>query len=60
VQFAPTEEPESSEKSQAKIALDKEVARFTMRRNFAFLHMYLLALYLQNRQMMPKEFNFYR
>lgn len=60
VQFAPSEEPmEAKEKSKDRLLAEKEVAQLTLRRNFAFLHLYVLALYLRNSAMMPNTFNYY-
>jgi hypothetical protein len=44
---------DSREKSTARLMLEGEVGQLTLRRNFAFLHMYVLALYFQNRDKMP-------
>lgn len=35
--------------------MEKETNYLTRRRNFAFLHMYVLALYQKNRAIIPKD-----
>jgi hypothetical protein len=50
---------EAKEKSKDRLLAEKEVAHLTLRRNFAFLHLYVLALYLRNSTMMPNTFNYY-
>lgn len=62
VQFAPNEEPlGEEEKSNTKLIVERETNILTVRRNFAFLHIYVLALYWRNkdRKVLPQNLNCY-
>jgi hypothetical protein len=62
VQFAPNEEPlDKHDKSVTRLNVEKETGVLTLRRNFAFLHIYVLALYWRNRgkNVLPENLNYF-
>lgn len=58
VNFAPNEKPLGmTDKSKDELETEGEVHQLTHRRNVAFLHLYVLAMYNKNLLLVPKEVN---
>ena len=62
VQFTPNVEPLDEHKKSANLLkIEKETGMLTLRRNFAFLHLYVLALYWRNqgKKLLPEQMNYF-
>ena len=54
VSFAPNDQPlEDPTKSEDQLIVEEETAILATRRNYAFLHLYVLVLFERHKQLVP-------
>lgn len=62
VHFAPNEEPlDETAKSKTRLMIENETNSLTLRRNFAFMHIYVLSIYWRNnnKKQLPDNMNYF-